>query len=212
MLDTRLPVPAAAEIAETEAAPAREEPPPVSDNASVASIAPAAAETVAADTDAVPPEIAEPESPTLPVAHQQVSDSTPPAEPRSEASTAAHDPIAQQVERDLDGLTDGASNDEADSAELLLEPRTVAAPAPAAPAPAADVSGGGAQTVHAKPTTALAEIANELRTSTAPANLRTKSPPTKPADSAPAKPTMVADGPLAPLMAMSEEERVALFS
>ena len=153
-------------------------------------------------------------SPASSVSQEQADDSADAAEPHAEASAAVDDPIAKQVDHDLDGLAGDASKDENDAAVLPLE-----APTPAAsPVPAADTSSISPQTVNVKPTTALADIASELRAGIAPtalrtnAPLRTNTPPPKPVGATAAKPMVVADGPLAALMAMSEEERIALFS
>ncbi|MPZ38527.1 MAG: hypothetical protein GEU95_10730 [Rhizobiales bacterium] len=120
----------------------------------------------------------------------------------SASAPAAGDAIAMQVDRDLDGLADTA-------------------PAQAIPAPAAPAAGSRVtttQTDNAKLSTALEAIESELRTSVAPPGSRADSPPPLPKAKAKASATakstaeVIVDGPLAALMAMSEEERIALFS
>jgi hypothetical protein len=149
------------------------------------------------------------------------------AEPDAiEADAAETDAIALQVDQDLDELAadapDHAPGDAAaqptaaparpqlvhtteredEPAEFLLEeaPRKVPVSALVA----------SAQASRAQLSDTLAAIESELFGSTRPP--ATDTPPSGSAESSvPAKPA-VADGPLAALMAMSEEERIALFS
>ena len=130
---------------------------------------------------------------------------------------AEADAIAMQVDHDLDGLTDAAAAQgppapmpvhaaaarEDDPAEFMLD-----APTPTVPPPAAAT---GTQAANAKLSNALAAIETELFAGGTPPGPRASSPATTPKPSA-AKPMPIADGPLAALMAMSEEERIALFS
>ena len=139
------------------------------------------------------------------------------------------DVIAMQVDQDLAGLTDAAPDDggndaaapvtepvssratqtqatlEDDTADLLLE-----APSHKVPMAALVAS---AQATRAQLSDTLAAIESELFGSTrpdAPAN----SPPSTvvPPAAAKAAGPRVTQGPLAALMAMSEEERIAVFS
>jgi hypothetical protein len=147
----------------------------------------------------------------------ELVDTPPPA-------AAAADPIAMQVDHDLDVLIDFAPDDLAadtrrdvaaapkaepvgeniarqdDPADFLLD-----APQNGPPVPTAYTQ--AAQTMVAN---ALAAIEAELLAGTTPPAARMHSPT---ATAMPAtKPTPIAGGPLAALMAMREEERIALFS
>jgi chemotaxis protein CheZ len=146
-----------------------------------------------------------------------------PAAGLPQASTEELDAIAMQVEQDLDQLADvapvGSTGDAApawqeepaatsdlataaradDPADFLLE-GPVAMPPDDAPMAALVAS---AQATRAQLSTALAAIETELSAATTPP-VRT--------DAATATRSAHADGPLAALMLLSEEERLALFS
>jgi hypothetical protein len=139
-----------------------------------------------------------------------------------QASAEEPDAIAMQVEQDLDQLTDAAPvvgtgdaagarqqeptarNDLAtaaradDPADFLLEAPVAMSP-DHAPVAALVAS---AQATRAQLSTALAAIETELSATATPLPVRTDTVP-RPAH---------ADGPLASLMLLSEEERLALFS
>ena len=148
------------------------------------------------------------------------------------------DTIAMQVEQDLEGLTDSAPDDLIPDIALpeitmdtAVAPREqqLAAPAVAAPAALGDdpaesllapsphqarvsAAVAGAQAARAQLSDTLAAIESELFGSTRPdgrpdAPAPTVIPPVAEPTAAP-----IATGPLAALMAMSEEERIALFS
>lgn len=138
--------------------------------------------------------------------------------------TTQIDPIAMQVDEDLDGLTDPAPDE-----------TIAAAPPPPVIAPAADaqvaVGNGpatslpepspqqarvsaavaGAQAARAQLSDTLAAIESELFGSTRP-DAHTGSAPLTAIPAAKSAASPVPTGPLAALMAMSEEERIALFS
>jgi hypothetical protein len=141
-----------------------------------------------------------------------------------QASAEEPDAIAMQVEQDLDQLTDAAPvvgtgdaagarqqeptarNDLAtaaradDPADFLLEAPVAMSP-DHAPVAALVAS---AQATRAQLSTALAAIETELSATATPLPVRT--------DAATATRPAHADGPLAALMLLSEEERLALFS
>ena len=141
-----------------------------------------------------------------------------------QASAEERDAIAMQVEQDLDQLADvapvvstgdaalawqeepAAARDLAtaaradDPADFLLE-APVARPPDDAPMAALVAS---AQATRAQLSTALAAIETELSAAAAPLPVRT--------DATTATRSVHADGPLAALMLLSEEERLALFS
>jgi hypothetical protein len=144
------------------------------------------------------------------------------------------DPIAVQVDHDLDSLTDIVPNDLVPGAGVRAD--AAAAPAPTAhaastiqddpadfllealPAPisvARDVVPPPAarwQPPSAEFTTALAAIEIELRAGAAVAGAEAQASGTRGADAAAESASSTADSTLAALMAMSEEERIALFS
>jgi hypothetical protein len=153
-----------------------------------------------------------------------------PAEPADAPPTAAEaDAIAMQVDQDLDGLTNAASDERAhdiaaaprdelvdanpradDPAEFLLDTPTQNVPPPV-PA-SAQVS--NTQFSNAQLSSALVAIETELLAGAKPSDMRSNSPASTPTHAAPTKSLSppVAGGPLAALSAMSEEERIALFS
>ncbi len=154
------------------------------------------------------------------------------AEPQAVAQSAAAEPTpdgpAVVTDQDLDGLTDAASDGSArvaatapqpefvranpredDPAEFLLEKPTQHVPPPV---PAiAQIS--NAELSNAQLSNALAAIEIELFASARPPDARAN-PPASPTHATAAKPLPppVPGGPLAALKAMSEEERIALFS
>ena len=141
-----------------------------------------------------------------------------------QASAEERDAIAMQVEQDLDQLADAApvvsTGDAAparqeepaaasdlataaradDPADFLLE-APVETPPDHAPMAALVAS---AQATRAQLSTALAAIETELSAAATPLPVRT--------DAATVTRSAHADGPLAALMLLSEEERLALFS
>ena len=153
-----------------------------------------------------------------------------PAAEWPQASAEERDAIAMQVEQDLDQLADvapvGSTGDAApawqeepawqdepaaasdlataaradDPADFLLE-APVAMPPDDAPMAALVAS---AQATRAQLSTALAAIETELSAAATPLPVRT--------DATTATRSVHADGPLAALMLLSEEERLALFS
>lgn len=155
------------------------------------------------------------------------------AAPTAPAPAHEADAITSQVNQDLDSLTldspadmmvaDSAGsdhraqqptqpqiiadgNDDNDPADFLLEAQEQPIPA-AAPATSVQPAAPG----KAKPLTALAKIGTELRVAAIAPAARPHGPAPK-ATTAPKSAAPITDGPLAPLMAMSEEERIALFS
>jgi hypothetical protein len=147
-----------------------------------------------------------------------------PAAGLPQASAEELDAIAMQVEQDLDQLADdapvGSTGDAApawqeepaatsdlatapradDPADFLLE-APIAMPPDDAPMAALVAS---AQATRAQLSTALAAIETELSAAATPLPVRT--------DATTAARSAHADGPLAALMLLSEEERLALFS
>ena len=138
-------------------------------------------------------------------------------------TTTGTDAIAMQVDQDLDGLTDPVP----DETIAAAAPQPVVAPAAAqiatgsnAAEPSHELSPhqarvsaavAGAQAARAQLSDTLAAIESELFGSTRPDAHAGSAPPTAiPAAKPAASP--VPTGPLAALMAMSEEERIALFS
>jgi hypothetical protein len=168
----------------------------------------------------------------------QLQIAAPPASPPLTAAEA--NAIAMQVDQDLDVLTDAvadggthetavaaqeppaqapviaAAADNDDPADFLLDPPAHPdAPTPTvAPPVAASDQVPNRLASRTQLSNAPTEIETELFAGGAtPPATRAQSPAT-PIASAAVKPTApsVTDGPLAPLMAMSEEERIALFS
>jgi hypothetical protein len=171
-----------------------------------------------------------------PVAAPETATATAIAEPVDAPPPAAAeaDPVALQVEHDLDVLTGFVPDDivpdntrdvaaappvepvredlvrDDDPAAFLLD-----APLQNVP-PAADVGAQVADTEasRAQISDALAAIETELFAGATPPAARAHPPAAMAMSPAAARPTLppIVDGPLAALMAMSEEERIALFS
>lgn len=135
------------------------------------------------------------------------------------------DAVAMQVDQDLEGLADPAPGD-----TVTAAPQRAVAPAAAAQVAMRDepaeplrelsphqarvsAAVAGAQAARAELSDTLAAIENELFGSTRP-DARTDSAPSTAIPATPVKSVAppVPAGPLAALMAMSEEERIALFS
>jgi hypothetical protein len=159
-------------------------------------------------------------SPALPEFDEAADERTLVVDDLVDDATAEADAIALQVDQDLDHLTyTTPANDTARGVkEAPLKVQPVHAPAmreedPAdflLEAPNDNIAPSAARTraAHTMVSHALAAIETEFRADPEPvhASAHVPRPP------AAAKPQPVADGPLAALMAMSEEERIALFS
>ncbi len=152
----------------------------------------------------------------LPAAPHAVASEDTPDEP-AVAAASTTDPIAIQVDHDLDVLTDFAPDDFAPDDIVTDDTPDVAAAPPAEPAHATragvPVSAlvADAQASRVELSDTLAAIESELFGSTRPV-----APPDPSAAASPAAAksaaASTARGPLGALAAMSEEERIALFS